>query len=66
MVVRENFGAIEAFEKAPDGVRMVFRKDGDWKPLAGPATPPRARGYEPELALLPQRISRRYGRGMTS
>lgn len=28
MVVRENFGAIEAFEKTPSGVRMVFSKDG--------------------------------------
>jgi len=29
IVVRENFGAIEFFEKTPDGVRMVFTKDGD-------------------------------------
>lgn len=28
MVVRENFGAIESFEKAPTGVRMHFSKDG--------------------------------------
>jgi pyruvate/2-oxoglutarate dehydrogenase complex dihydrolipoamide dehydrogenase (E3) component len=28
IVVRENFGAIEAFEKTPNGVRMVFSKDG--------------------------------------
>ena len=28
IVVRENFGAIEAFEKTPSGVRMVFSKDG--------------------------------------
>ncbi len=28
MVVRENFGAIESFEKTPVGVRMVFSKDG--------------------------------------
>jgi pyruvate/2-oxoglutarate dehydrogenase complex dihydrolipoamide dehydrogenase (E3) component len=28
MIVRENFGAIEAFEKTPGGVRMVFSKDG--------------------------------------
>jgi dihydrolipoamide dehydrogenase len=28
MVVRENFGAIEAFEKTPAGVRMNFTKDG--------------------------------------
>ena len=27
MVVRENFGAIEAFEKTPTGVRMLFSKD---------------------------------------
>ena len=30
IVVRENFGAIEAFEKTPNGVRMVFSKDGAW------------------------------------
>ena len=28
MVVREDFGIIESFEKAPTGVRMVFSKDG--------------------------------------
>jgi pyruvate/2-oxoglutarate dehydrogenase complex dihydrolipoamide dehydrogenase (E3) component len=28
MVVRENFGSIESFEKTPSGVRMVFSKDG--------------------------------------
>ena len=28
IVVRENFGAIESFEKTPGGVRMVFSKDG--------------------------------------
>jgi dihydrolipoamide dehydrogenase len=28
MVVRENFGNIESFEKAPTGVRMNFTKDG--------------------------------------
>lgn len=28
MVVRESFGTIEIFEKTPDGVRMVFSKDG--------------------------------------
>ena len=28
MVVRENFGAIESFEKTPTGVRMNFSKDG--------------------------------------
>jgi pyruvate/2-oxoglutarate dehydrogenase complex dihydrolipoamide dehydrogenase (E3) component len=28
IVVRENFGAIESFEKAPGGVRMTFSKDG--------------------------------------
>jgi pyruvate/2-oxoglutarate dehydrogenase complex dihydrolipoamide dehydrogenase (E3) component len=28
MVVRENFGTIEAFEKTPSGVRMIFTKDG--------------------------------------
>ena len=28
IVVRENFGTIEAFEKTSDGVRMVFSKDG--------------------------------------
>ena len=26
--VRENFGKIESFEKAPSGVRMIFAKDG--------------------------------------
>jgi pyruvate/2-oxoglutarate dehydrogenase complex dihydrolipoamide dehydrogenase (E3) component len=26
--VRENFGAIESFEKTPTGVRMIFSKDG--------------------------------------
>lgn len=26
--VRENFGAIESFEKTPDGVRMLYSKDG--------------------------------------
>jgi dihydrolipoamide dehydrogenase len=28
MVVREDFGTIESFEKTPDGVRMFFTKDG--------------------------------------
>jgi pyruvate/2-oxoglutarate dehydrogenase complex dihydrolipoamide dehydrogenase (E3) component len=28
IVVRENFGAIERFEKTPNGVRMLFTKDG--------------------------------------
>ncbi len=28
MVVRENFGTIESFEKTPNGVRMNFTKDG--------------------------------------
>jgi pyruvate/2-oxoglutarate dehydrogenase complex dihydrolipoamide dehydrogenase (E3) component len=28
IVVRENFGAIESFEKTPSGVRMIFTKDG--------------------------------------
>ena len=28
IVVREKFGAIEAFEKTPNGVRMAFSKDG--------------------------------------
>lgn len=28
LVVRENFGAIESFEKTPGGIRMVFSKDG--------------------------------------
>jgi dihydrolipoamide dehydrogenase len=28
MVVRENFGSIESFEKTPTGVRMNFTKDG--------------------------------------
>jgi dihydrolipoamide dehydrogenase len=28
MVVRENFGAIDSFEKTPTGVRMNFSKDG--------------------------------------
>jgi pyruvate/2-oxoglutarate dehydrogenase complex dihydrolipoamide dehydrogenase (E3) component len=28
MVVHENFGAIESFEKTPNGVRMLFSKDG--------------------------------------
>ena len=28
MVVHENFGTIESFEKTPKGVRMVFSKDG--------------------------------------
>ena len=28
MVVRENFGTIELFEKTPSGVRMTFTKDG--------------------------------------
>jgi dihydrolipoamide dehydrogenase len=28
MVVRENFGAIDSFEKTPSGVRMNFSKDG--------------------------------------
>jgi pyruvate/2-oxoglutarate dehydrogenase complex dihydrolipoamide dehydrogenase (E3) component len=28
MIVRENFGGIESFEKTPTGVRMNFRKDG--------------------------------------
>jgi pyruvate/2-oxoglutarate dehydrogenase complex dihydrolipoamide dehydrogenase (E3) component len=28
MVVRENFGTIESFEKTPTGVRMAFTKDG--------------------------------------
>ena len=28
MVVRENFGSIESFEKTPSGVRMTFTKEG--------------------------------------
>ena len=28
MVVHENFGAIESFEKTPSGVRMIFTKEG--------------------------------------
>jgi len=28
MVVREDFGAIESFERTPHGVRMIFSKDG--------------------------------------
>jgi dihydrolipoamide dehydrogenase len=28
MLVRENFGTIESFEKTPTGVRMIFSKDG--------------------------------------
>jgi len=28
IVVQENFGAIESFEKTPKGVRMNFSKDG--------------------------------------
>jgi len=28
IVVRENFGDIESFEKTPSGVRMIFSKDG--------------------------------------
>jgi dihydrolipoamide dehydrogenase len=28
IAVRENFGAIESFEKTPRGVRMIFAKDG--------------------------------------
>jgi dihydrolipoamide dehydrogenase len=28
IVVRENFGKIESFEKTPGGVRMIFSKDG--------------------------------------
>jgi pyruvate/2-oxoglutarate dehydrogenase complex dihydrolipoamide dehydrogenase (E3) component len=28
IVVRENFGVIESFEKTPNGVRMIFVKDG--------------------------------------
>jgi dihydrolipoamide dehydrogenase len=28
IAVRENFGAIESFEKTPTGVRMIFAKDG--------------------------------------
>ena len=28
IVVHENFGAIESFEKTPTGVRMIFSKDG--------------------------------------
>ena len=28
VVIRENFGVIESFEKTPTGVRMVFTKDG--------------------------------------
>ena len=28
IVVRENFGEIESFEKTPSGVRMIFAKDG--------------------------------------
>jgi pyruvate/2-oxoglutarate dehydrogenase complex dihydrolipoamide dehydrogenase (E3) component len=27
--VRENFGSIDSFEKTPDGVRMMFTKDGN-------------------------------------
>src|SRR5262249_49019998 len=28
IVVREGFGTVEAFEKTPDGVRMLFSKEG--------------------------------------
>lgn len=28
MIVRENFGTIESFEKTPTGIRMTFSKDG--------------------------------------
>jgi pyruvate/2-oxoglutarate dehydrogenase complex dihydrolipoamide dehydrogenase (E3) component len=28
MVVRENFGSIESFERTPSGVRMIFTKEG--------------------------------------
>jgi thioredoxin reductase len=28
IVVRENFGDVESFEKTPGGVRMIFSKDG--------------------------------------
>jgi dihydrolipoamide dehydrogenase len=29
IVIRENFGVIESFEKTPNGVRMFFSKDGE-------------------------------------
>ena len=29
IVVRENFGSIEFFEKTPNGVRMTFSKNGN-------------------------------------
>jgi len=40
IAVRENFGAIECFERTPNGVRMVFVKDG------------RREGAEAELAVI--------------
>ncbi len=40
IVVREDFGAIESFEKTPGGVRMVFSKDG-----AGTAPRRRSRSW---------------------
>jgi len=30
IMVREDFGEIESFEKTPSGVRMIFSKDGAW------------------------------------
>jgi pyruvate/2-oxoglutarate dehydrogenase complex dihydrolipoamide dehydrogenase (E3) component len=30
IVLHENFGTIESFEKTPTGVRMIFYKDGSW------------------------------------
>ena len=29
IVVHENFGAVEAFEKTQDGVRMIFSRNGN-------------------------------------
>jgi pyruvate/2-oxoglutarate dehydrogenase complex dihydrolipoamide dehydrogenase (E3) component len=34
IVVHENFGTIEAFEKTPSGVRMIYSKDGEQRSTA--------------------------------
>jgi dihydrolipoamide dehydrogenase len=49
--VRENFGAIESFEKTSDGVRMSFSKDG-WREHAEAALAVVAVGWAANTAAL--------------
>src|SRR5918994_3454398 len=51
MVVREDFGAIESFERTPSGVRMNFTKDGR-RDAADAALAVVAVGWLPDTAAL--------------